>query len=430
MNNLKFIILSVMLLALSAAAHAQKISGKVSDAETGEPLPFASVGIEGTNIGVSSNLEGEFTLLVPESDREGKLVFNFLGYESQTVLIGSIQGKNIEVKLKPAVSELGEIVIRPVSAAEYVRQAMESREENYASRFTGNAYFRQVTTDKGTPLQFSEGYFQTYVPTYLDTVKVQQRLLLLEEKDELGELAFNAKRRKKKFEKAKRKAKKKGEDFDDEEARKKAEIVSMGMLSPAELIGSDPVRTLEGFLSAETLKDYNFEFRENTSYLGRSMVVISFKSKGKVKIEESALGGKQQGILYFDKETDALAAADYTSKMIIPAAIKPILYLAGYSIPNPSVRKQLRYELKNGKWLPRSIRFDLKMKLTRRYLFSKNEKSDLTAHMLVNFTGWQTENLKPIPKDKRFTHKKKMEDQVYPMEGIAWKQVNRIPLEK
>jgi len=405
------------------------VSGKISDAETGEALAFASVGLKDTNLGTSANLNGEFTLSIPEAQKEGKLVFNFLGYEPETIALNTASSP-LTIKLKPATLELAEVVIRPLSAAEYVRKAMESRQENYALRFTGNAYFRQLVLDDKTPLQFTEGYFQTHVPNFLDSSQIQQRLLLFEQVDDMEELAFNAKRRTKKFEKAKRKAEKEGREFDEEAAREKVGIVSMGTVSPAEIIEGDPIRNVSGYLTAETLEDYEFEFQENTRFQGREMIVITFETRGKVKLDDGSIKGRQKGTLYFDKSTDALAAVDIFSKLIIPAAIKPVLYMAGYSISNPKIHQQVHYKFQDGKWLPQSTRVDLKLRLVRHYLFSSNEISNLKVNLLVNFTGWDTQNAQEIPKNKRFTNEKEMKDQVYPLPGITWDKVNRIPLER
>src|SRR5699024_655364 len=56
------------------------VSGKLIDADTGKPLPGANIVINGTNIGTSTDLEGEFRLHnVPPGDHE--ISISYIGYE-------------------------------------------------------------------------------------------------------------------------------------------------------------------------------------------------------------------------------------------------------------------------------------------------------------------------------------------------------------
>jgi ferric enterobactin receptor len=57
------------------------LSGRVTDASTGENLPFANVGILGTKIGAQTNVDGVFTLLKVPSDTATLLV-SYVGYKT------------------------------------------------------------------------------------------------------------------------------------------------------------------------------------------------------------------------------------------------------------------------------------------------------------------------------------------------------------
>ena len=68
-----------MLAALSAAVlSAQEItvSGIVTDSSDGSPVPYASVHLEGTMTGTSTDDQGKYSLAVPE---DGVLVFSSIG---------------------------------------------------------------------------------------------------------------------------------------------------------------------------------------------------------------------------------------------------------------------------------------------------------------------------------------------------------------
>lgn len=62
------------------------VSGKVTD-ETGETLPGVSVLVKGTTLGVTTDLNGAYSLAIPNEG--GTLVFSFVGYLSQEVKVGN-----------------------------------------------------------------------------------------------------------------------------------------------------------------------------------------------------------------------------------------------------------------------------------------------------------------------------------------------------
>ena len=82
------------------------VTGTVTDASTGEPLPGVTIIISGTTIGTVSGIDGEYTLTVPGPD--AVLVFSFVGYESQTTVAGD---RNvIDISLDESVTLLDEVV--------------------------------------------------------------------------------------------------------------------------------------------------------------------------------------------------------------------------------------------------------------------------------------------------------------------------------
>ena len=85
---------------------AKTISGTVKD-ERGEPLPGVSVLIKGTVNGVSTDAEGNFKLNVPAGF--DKLLFSFVGMETQEVRISDKTHLNIRMRL--AVDQLDEVVV-------------------------------------------------------------------------------------------------------------------------------------------------------------------------------------------------------------------------------------------------------------------------------------------------------------------------------
>ena len=81
------------------------ISGKVTD-ENGEGLPGASVVVKGTNLGTTTNLDGNYKLSLSEGE---VIVISFVGYMTQEIEIGS--RSEINVQMNPDSRQLEELVV-------------------------------------------------------------------------------------------------------------------------------------------------------------------------------------------------------------------------------------------------------------------------------------------------------------------------------
>lgn len=98
------------LIAITNTRIAQQqnvVSGTVTDAGTGEPLPGVNIMIEGTMTGTVTNIDGEYNLSVDVPD--AVLVFSFVGYVTRRVTVGDQQ--NIDVQLSLDLAELDEVVV-------------------------------------------------------------------------------------------------------------------------------------------------------------------------------------------------------------------------------------------------------------------------------------------------------------------------------
>lgn len=103
-----FIYSMMLLLLLSLQSMAQStITGKVTDAKDGSPLPGVSVMIKGTQTATQTDVNGGFS--IQAADANAVLVFTFVGYATQEV---SAAGKTtLDVKLGADVKALDEVVV-------------------------------------------------------------------------------------------------------------------------------------------------------------------------------------------------------------------------------------------------------------------------------------------------------------------------------
>ncbi len=135
--------LTLLLLLLTLAAFAQtgKISGKVTDQLTNEPVAFANVGIQGSTTGTITDIDGNFVL---ENLKPGvyNLQVSFVGYETKTLFdVEVIVSKPtiLSITLTQAAESLGEVVIKesPFTTSAESPVSLKSISANEIERFPG-----------------------------------------------------------------------------------------------------------------------------------------------------------------------------------------------------------------------------------------------------------------------------------------------------
>lgn len=98
----------LILFSICHSSYAQVVvSGRVVDASDGSEIPGATILIKGTTSGTVTDFDGNFRLEVPGPN--AVLVFNFLGYEEQEVVVG--ERSVIDIGLSPDLKSLDEVVV-------------------------------------------------------------------------------------------------------------------------------------------------------------------------------------------------------------------------------------------------------------------------------------------------------------------------------
>jgi len=94
--NLRLLLLG-MLFGITTLSAQKQISGIVIDNSTNEPLIGASVQVEGTNLGVITDIDGTFSIEVPAG--ASRLLISYIGFTNQTIDIGN--QTNLTINLVP-----------------------------------------------------------------------------------------------------------------------------------------------------------------------------------------------------------------------------------------------------------------------------------------------------------------------------------------
>lgn len=103
-NKLLFFLLMLPLTALAQAT----LEGKVVDAKSKQSLPGVNVVVQGTQSGVSTDLDGNFK--IGKLKKGDKLVFSFVGYKNQTITFDG--QKSVTVTMEEEANTLQEVVVQ------------------------------------------------------------------------------------------------------------------------------------------------------------------------------------------------------------------------------------------------------------------------------------------------------------------------------
>lgn len=146
-----------VLLAVGVSAQNITVTGNVTDASTGEGIPFASVIVKGTTQGVAADADGYYAIEMPA---DGALEFSSIGYMTQEI---AVEGKTfVNAELEPDNEFIDETIVVAygvqkkssfVGAAEQISgeklQSMSS--SNISKSLEGAVAGLQTSSSSGTP---------------------------------------------------------------------------------------------------------------------------------------------------------------------------------------------------------------------------------------------------------------------------------------
>ena len=145
---------TAFLLAFSLPVCAQRLVGKITDTATGQPVPYASIGVLSTRLGTTSNAEGEFELrgvALP-----ARLVVSELGHRRDTVAVpAALASQPLQIRLAPASVMLPDVQVGNY-AAELVARAYRELRRTNAQKTYSEAFYRQTTRLDGDVTEVQE----------------------------------------------------------------------------------------------------------------------------------------------------------------------------------------------------------------------------------------------------------------------------------
>lgn len=163
-SHLRLTTWTVLLWTLVAPAIAQKlVHGTVTDALTGEPLPAATVQVEGTYLGTITNAEGAYSLFV--APLPAVMTLRFIGYQTQRVRVEAASAAQQDVRLQPVALALEEVVVTGENPAERIMREVIARKQVWRTAlhtWEADAYNRFTLANDTGLVSIMESLTRTY----------------------------------------------------------------------------------------------------------------------------------------------------------------------------------------------------------------------------------------------------------------------------
>lgn len=254
-------------------ARAQELLlGRVLDAETREPVVGVHVIAFGKKIsGNTSNISGEFILTNPGSIDSIRI--SCIGYKTFTQK--GFSKSPIVITLQPHITSLAALTVKPPSATELIRNAVDAIHKNYVNHpFQVRGFYREQIRNDSVYYSVAEAVFESQLtPGASDDDRCKMKLV---------------------------------------QGRRSETVRSTRMFEdyhpgggPNYLMGQGLEVNVPEFMQAKNFKEYDFTIDSITSYEGMDVYVIGFDQKSTVK------KNLWKGTIFIEAESLAVISLDY-----------------------------------------------------------------------------------------------------------------------
>jgi len=320
----------------------------VKDAQTQEPIPSVSVGIEETGTGTVTNQSGEFILKIPHSDTLRSVQISHVGYNQQTIPIELFRNNPVDIYLQTKMVPLQEVIIGLVNPQKIIREMLNNRLLNYQNNpvYFIN-FYREGVEKKNTIISLTEAVFQIYKTGVESSAEDQVKLL------KMRKISNN-------------------EEKDSIVLKMRAGIDASLHL--------DIIKYLPNFLELNDENPFNYTKIDMTVTDTGLAHVIAFEQKAGIKEPF------YKGELYIDAENSALLMAHFEVNPRYIDKSADIFVLKkpkNVDIKPENANYYVSYKYWNGKYYLNHLRGDLTFKIKKRNAFLQPSKSIHTFFEMV-----------------------------------------------
>ena len=339
------------------------LKGKVVDLETGTPLVFASVAVSESNIGIITNIDGEFTLKISKELLGNNIEVTFLGHKNKVVPISSLRDngyKNI-ISLETAPIPIKEIIVRPIDPEAIVEKAITRIDKNYESvPNLMTAFYRETIRKNRTYVSIGEAVVEIFKAPYSNDLRFDGARIY------------------------------KGRKNSDVEKMDTVLFKLQG--GTTSVLQLDIAKNTEAILTLDAMKYYDYSLTGVIEIDNKPHYVINFIQKPSV---DQPLF---MGTLFIEMESSALTEAEFGFNLSDKAAARAIFIRKkpfGMEVTPEVATYRTKYREQNGKWYfyysRAEVKFkvDWKKKLFNTYYTTMSEiaVTDRTDQEVIKFAG-------------------------------------------
>ena len=310
-----------------------QVSGRIVDKETALPIAFATIGIPNLALGTVSNLDGIFTLKVPDAYVDSCIAISHIGYTPKIVPVGLLTSKTSEIFLEPSFIAVQEIFIRNIDPRSMVSEVVKKRFQNYIQQdIYITAFYREGVLRNKKIVSYSEAVTKIFKSSYRSDSRNDQVKLI----------------RFRKMEQAKRR--------DTLDVKLQAGIKASLYI--------DIMKNLPDFLDPEYTQYFDYSRSDIVVYDNKTAYVIEFRQKP--EIAEPLFVGS----LYIDTETLTLLAAEFAINpdLVQKTASQLVVRKGkGIRVQPQKISYRVNYLEHNGKWYVNHIRGEINLRVLTRF---------------------------------------------------------------
>lgn len=294
----------VLLAAIRLCAQDSKppieVEGVLLDAETREPVPYASVGVAGYSLGTSSNLQGQFSLKIPASlaAKGYTLKISCVGFETKTL---ENPTGTIEVQLAPSSIVLREVMVfgKELSPERIVKRAFSNVKKNYNPKpFQYQTFYRHYCKDDSVYGRLIEGAVDIYKRK---GYKAQQQTVGVRDEVRVHQLRRS---------------------FDNTKVNSGHLPIALYSVMGTDIVGYQRKSSINtNFISLfgndistlrHGMKKFEFTLEGTTQYDGESVYKITYRSRGDSTVLTTGIrwASHMEGTLYITTGTYAIVRAE------------------------------------------------------------------------------------------------------------------------
>lgn len=315
------------------------LRGRILDEGSRNPLPFATVGIEGKALGITANSDGVFMLKIPGEYIDDQLTISHLGYKTQQVPVLLFVDNRLDILLETDYISIQEVMIRYFDPVAIVKSAIEKKSRNYSSdQVYLLSFYREGVQRNNKFINYSEAFFRIYKSSYYSRPEQNQVRLLqsrtISNVDQTDTLILK---------------------------------IRAGIRSSLEL---DFISSIPEFINPEFMQDYDFTKAGIVLQDGKRVFAVAFEQK------QHITEPLYKGVLYIDMESMAFLGAEFElhPKYINKAQSQFITRRSrDYRASVERAAYTISYKYHDGKYYLNHVRADVDLRYRRRLqLFGLN----------------------------------------------------------